>query len=77
MTMVALQLIQQGEQIYNDYGQLPRSDLLVSRWFDMTSLFRGSTPNLSYEASLENTLLAEYLLGLESPFEEDMLKPRI
>ena len=28
MTMVALKPIQKGEQIFNDFGQLPRSDLL-------------------------------------------------
>ena len=26
--MVALKCIRQGEEIFNDYGQLPRSDLL-------------------------------------------------
>ena len=28
MTMIALKGIPKGEQIFNDYGQLPRSDLL-------------------------------------------------
>lgn len=28
MTMIALRPIKQGEEILNDYGQLPRSDLL-------------------------------------------------
>lgn len=28
MTMIALKDIQKGEQIFNDFGQLPRSDLL-------------------------------------------------
>lgn len=28
MTMIALKGILKGEQIYNDFGQLPRSDLL-------------------------------------------------
>lgn len=38
MTMVALQPIPKGQQIFNDYGQLPRSDLLVSRGFGLKSL---------------------------------------
>ena len=33
MTMVALQPIPKGQQIFSDYGQLPRSDRLVSRRF--------------------------------------------
>lgn len=28
MTMIALKDIRKGEQIFNDFGQLPRSDLL-------------------------------------------------
>ena len=28
MTMIALKNIPKGEQIFNDFGQLPRSDLL-------------------------------------------------
>ena len=28
MTMIALKPIKQGEEVFNDYGQLPRSDLL-------------------------------------------------
>ena len=28
MTMIALKPIKKGEQIFNDFGQLPRSDLL-------------------------------------------------
>ena len=28
MTMIALKHIRKGEQIFNDFGQLPRSDLL-------------------------------------------------
>ena len=28
MTMIALKNIRKGEQIFNDFGQLPRSDLL-------------------------------------------------
>ena len=28
MTMITLKTIRKGEQIFNDFGQLPRSDLL-------------------------------------------------
>ena len=28
MTMIALKYIRKGQQIFNDFGQLPRSDLL-------------------------------------------------
>ncbi len=45
MSMVALQPISKGQQIFNDYGQLPRSDLLVSRQFGVMSLTQESIPN--------------------------------
>ena len=38
MIMVAIKPIGKGQQIFNDYGQLPRSDLLVSRRFIVMNL---------------------------------------
>lgn len=71
MTMVSLQPISKGQQIFNDYGQLPRSDLLVSRGFRVKSL-SAQLSILSRETSIETTLLAEP----EGPSQEDMLTPR-
>lgn len=39
MTMVVIKPIPKGKQIFNDYGQLPRSDLLVSRRFRVISVY--------------------------------------
>ena len=63
MTMVALQPIAKGQQIFSDYGQLPRSNLLVSRQFGVIPLFLAELSNLSCEALLEQTVLAELVLG--------------
>ena len=47
MTMVALTPILQGQQIFNDYGQLPRSDLLVSQVLGVIALYPITNPKIT------------------------------
>lgn len=46
MKMVAIKPILKDQQIFNDFGQLPRSDLLVSRRFGPITLYIVPDPEL-------------------------------
>ena len=63
MTMVALKPIQKGEEVFNDYGPLPRSDLL-RRYGYVTNRYRKwDVVELNIDALIEccheQNLLAE------------------
>lgn len=62
--MVALTPISKGQQIFNDYGQLPRSDLLVSKVLGVMSLCPIRYQN--HKAQTENVYTLSFIGSRQS-----------
>ena len=68
--MVALKPIERGEEIFNDYGQLPRSDLL-RRYGYITDNYK-KWDAVEIDASMLFQVIRE-----DSPIEERSLERRV
>ena len=67
MTMVALKPVQKGEEIFNDYGQLPRSDLLRRYGYITENYKKWDVVEIDIE-TIVNT--ADAHIGLEGSLKE-------
>lgn len=56
MTMIAIKPIKKGQEIFNDYGQLPRSDLLRTYGYITDNYKKWDVVEIGVETIMETAI---------------------